>query len=217
MLDALGAAPGAFVGIAVVLLLVVKAPLVAAGSQFATFMGAAVFGIALTLVVFAGADLFTGNNMYMIQGVYTGAVRGGALARVWIASLIGNLVGSVAFAALVHGAGTFAAGPTHGKPAFGNELIGTLISAKNATAGGQLFWRPQSDVDGTGEHRGRQPHRNRVCVHVRSTASNGATRVPLESSGYSGSRAPGLTDGETKEPGIAGFFVNNRPTLRERP
>ncbi|MFA5890226.1 MAG: formate/nitrite transporter family protein [Actinomycetota bacterium] len=132
---------GAFVGIAVVLLLSVKAPLVAAGSPFSALVGAAVFGIALTLVVFAGADLFTGNNMYMIQGLCTRAVKARELAGVWVASLIGNLVGSVAFAALVHAAGTLAAGATAGKPAPGIALVHKLIEAKNAATGGQLFWR----------------------------------------------------------------------------
>ena len=83
---------GAFVGVAVVLLLSVTAPLSAAGSPFSKVIGAAVFGVALTLVVFAGAELFTGNNMFMLQGLYAGTVKVGALAGVWVASLIGNLV-----------------------------------------------------------------------------------------------------------------------------
>jgi nitrite transporter len=132
---------GAFVGVAVVLLLSVTAPLAAAGSPFGKLVGGAVFGIALTLVVFGGAELFTGNNMFMLQGLYTGAVKARAVAGVWIMSLVGNLVGSVAFAALVHGAGTLGTGALAGKPAPGNALVQSLVTAKGAASGGQLFWR----------------------------------------------------------------------------
>ena len=43
------------------LLISVSAPFVAAGSPAAKLVQGGVFGIALTLVVFAGAELFTGN------------------------------------------------------------------------------------------------------------------------------------------------------------
>jgi nitrite transporter NirC len=132
---------GAFVGVAVVLLLSVTAPLAAASSPFAKAIGAAVFGVALTLVVFAGAELFTGNNMFMLQGLYVRSVRVRDVAGVWVSSLIGNLAGSVGFAALVYGAGTLAAGATNGKPAPGVALVKTLVGAKNAATGGQLFLR----------------------------------------------------------------------------
>src|SRR5687768_12598462 len=86
---------GAFVGVAVVLLLSVGGPLVAAGAPYARLVQGAVFGIALTLVVFAGAELFTGNAMVMLQGLVGRTVKLPQLALVWSASLIGNVVGSV--------------------------------------------------------------------------------------------------------------------------
>ncbi len=132
---------GAYVGVAVVLLVSVSAPLAAAGSPFARLIGAAVFGIALTLVVFAGAELFTGNNMFMLQGLYLGKVRATSVAAVWGASLLGNLVGSVAFAALVHGAGTLALGVSEGERGPGETLLAQIVETKTAAAGGQLFWR----------------------------------------------------------------------------
>src|SRR5438034_455621 len=76
----------------------------------------AVFGVALTLVVFAGSELFTGNVMFMLQGLASRTITGVDLAAVWIASLVGNFAGSFAFAALVHGAGTLGAGAAPGKP-----------------------------------------------------------------------------------------------------
>ncbi len=124
---------GAYVGVAIVLLLSVSAPLVAAGSPAAKLVQGAVFGIALTLVVFAGAELFTGNVMVMLQGWWRGTTTPLALAAVLVASLVGNIAGSVVFAGLVHAGGT-AVGPMH-------DLVASVVKAKDAAAGPQLFWR----------------------------------------------------------------------------
>lgn len=125
---------GAYVGVAVVLLVSVSAPLFAAESPMTKLVQGAVFGIALTLVVFAGAELFTGNAMTMLQGLRGGAVRGRDVAAVWAASLVGNLVGSLAFAGIVHAGGTLGGGP-------GEELVAAITATKEAAAGPQLFWR----------------------------------------------------------------------------
>ncbi|MFL6204051.1 MAG: formate/nitrite transporter family protein [Acidimicrobiales bacterium] len=124
---------GAYVGIAVVLLVSVSAPLVAAGSAAAKLVQAGVFGVALTLVVFAGAELFTGNAMVMLQGWWKRTVSPAQVALVWIASLVGNIVGSMALALAVHAGGTLT-GP-------GATLVGTITAAKDAAPGPQLFWR----------------------------------------------------------------------------
>ena len=125
---------GGFVGIAVVLLISVGGPLVAAGSPLAKLLMGAVFGIALTLVVFAGAELVTGNMMVMTQGALARRVRWTSAAWVCLLALVGNLVGSVLLAAIVHGAGTFSEGP-------GAELLASTVAGKDALAGPQLFWR----------------------------------------------------------------------------
>ncbi len=132
---------GAFVGVAVVLLASVGGPFAAAGSPAAKLVQGAVFGIALTLVVFAGAELFTGNVMYMLQGLMARTVRTKELVAVWVASLVGNLVGSIGFAALVHAGGTLALGGRPGATGPGEALIASVVIAKNAATGSQLFWR----------------------------------------------------------------------------
>ncbi len=124
---------GAFVGIAVVLLVSVSAPLVLAGSPAAKLVQGAVFGVALTLVVFAGSELFTGNAMVMLQGLREKTVTGGELAAMWAASLFGNLAGSLALAAVVHGGGTLTGD--------GETVIAKIVATKDAAAGPQLFWR----------------------------------------------------------------------------
>ncbi|MDQ3569520.1 MAG: formate/nitrite transporter family protein [Actinomycetota bacterium] len=132
---------GAYVGVAVVLLLSVAAPLAASGSGATKLVQGAVFGVALTLVVFGGAELFTGNVMYMLQGLSARTVRTGQVAAVWVASLVGNLVGSVAFAALVHGGGSLALGAKPGQPGPGEAMVEAIVNSKNAASGSQLFWR----------------------------------------------------------------------------
>ena len=60
-------------------------------------MGAS-FGIALTLVVFAGGELFTGHTMYLTHGVLTKSCKIPDLLRCWVASWAGNLMGAVLLA-----------------------------------------------------------------------------------------------------------------------
>jgi nitrite transporter NirC len=133
----LSAFGGAYVGVAVVLLISVSAPFFAAGSPMTKLVQGAVFGIALTLIIFAGGELFTGNVMYLPQGLYGRTVRLRDLAVVWIASFAGNLVGSVGFAAIVHAGGTLASGAS----APGQTLVAAIVESKNAASGPQLFWR----------------------------------------------------------------------------
>ncbi len=124
---------GVFVGVAVVLLLSVAGPLAASTSPATKLVQGAVFGVALTLVVFAGAELFTGNVMVMVHGLWTRRVSPAQLVAVWVASLAGNFAGSIGFAALVHGGGTLT-GP-------GGDLVAAVVKAKDAATGPQLFWR----------------------------------------------------------------------------
>jgi nitrite transporter NirC len=124
---------GAFVGLAIALLIAVSAPLAAASHPFTKLVQASVFGLALTLVVFAGAELFTGNTMVMVQGLLARRVSARDLGLVWIVSLVGNIVGSIGLAAMVYGGG-IVTGP------FG-ELVAKTIASKNELSGGQLFWR----------------------------------------------------------------------------
>ncbi len=63
-------------------------------------MGAS-FGIALTLVVFAGAELFTGHVMYMTVGLLQRSVSFRELAASWVVTWLGNLLGALGLAVLL--------------------------------------------------------------------------------------------------------------------
>ena len=132
---------GAFVGVAVVLLAAVAGPLFVATSPVTKLVSGVVFGIALTLVVFAGSSLFTGEVMWMLQGLVNRGCTVVDLVGVWIASLVGNLVGSAGFAWLVHQAGSLAIGPRPGRPGPADLLIANLAAGKIHATGSQLFFR----------------------------------------------------------------------------
>jgi nitrite transporter NirC len=58
------------------------------------------FAIALTLVVFAGAELFTGYTMVMAIGLFRGRISAGGLLSGWAATWFGNLAGAFILAAI---------------------------------------------------------------------------------------------------------------------
>lgn len=75
------------------------------GQPFAKIIMGAAFGIALSLVVIAGAELFTGNNMVMAAGVMKKTIKISDGIKLWVVCYIGNLVGSVLLAFLFRYAG----------------------------------------------------------------------------------------------------------------
>ena len=132
---------GAYVGVAVVLLACTAGPLATAQSPATKLVAGSVFGVALTLVVFAGAELFTGNVMVMLNGLFSRRVRMRDVLLVNAGSLLGNFAGAVAFAAAVNASGALNAGAKPGAPAPAASMIATITQAKMSATGGQLFWR----------------------------------------------------------------------------
>lgn len=79
------------------------------------------FGIALSLVVMVGSELFTGNNMVGFGGFLNKAISGKDLASLWITSYIGNFVGAIILAIIYVGSKS------------GNaEIVNFIIKASNA-------------------------------------------------------------------------------------
>lgn len=80
-------------------------------------MGAS-FGVALSLVLMAGGDLFTSNAMIMTFGVFKKTVKLKDAAMIWLFSWTGNLIGGIVGAVLF-----VAAGLTSGKSSYVGEFI----------------------------------------------------------------------------------------------
>ncbi|MDQ0990675.1 formate/nitrite transporter family protein [Streptomyces sp. V3I7] len=137
----LAALAGAFIGVAVVLMVMVTGPLGLAHSPWTKLIQGAVFGVALTLVIFAGGELCTSNMMTAVQGAGRRRISVLAAAAVIVASFVGNLVGSIAFAWLVHSAGVLGIAPAPGQPAPGATLLSGMLKAKMGESGEALFFR----------------------------------------------------------------------------
>jgi nitrite transporter NirC len=96
---------GAFVGFGIVLIFSIGAPFAAISSPAVKILMGVSFGIALTLVIIAGSELFTGLNMTMILGTMAKTTTIMDLIKIWVVSYIGNLLGSVGLAFLIAKAG----------------------------------------------------------------------------------------------------------------
>ncbi len=107
----LSALAGSYVGFGIVLIFAIGAPLAAAGSPLTKAVMGAAFGVALSLVIVAGSELFTGNNLFLTLGVLTGRARLADLLLLWGWCFAGNLAGSLLLAWLVAQSGVFSADP----------------------------------------------------------------------------------------------------------
>lgn len=104
----LSALAGVYVGLAIVLIFSIGGPMAAAGSPAVKALMGSSFAVALILVIFAGSELFTGNNMIMSFGGLTKKASWLDIIKIWIVCYIGNLVGALVLSSLVAGAGMFA-------------------------------------------------------------------------------------------------------------
>jgi formate/nitrite transporter len=72
-------------------------------------LGGVAFSLGLVLVVIAGAELFTGNNL-IVMAWADRRISGADMLRNWTIVYIGNLIGAVATALFVHWSGTLGMG-----------------------------------------------------------------------------------------------------------
>ncbi len=123
---------GAYVGIGIILIFVLgnQAPV-----EVRKLIMGATFGIALTLVVIAGAELFTGHTMFMALRSYRGAGSVRDIAASWGMTWIGNLVGALTLVAL------FALGGGGGILASPDTLLMQVASFKMNDSAVALFAR----------------------------------------------------------------------------
>lgn len=107
-----GMAAGAYVGLAILLIFTLGTPL--DPSVHPLVMGAG-FGLALVLVVFAGAELFTGYVMYTFVAVKRGYLAAPPALAACAFIFIANLAGAALLVALYYvGKGSLSQGDTAG-------------------------------------------------------------------------------------------------------
>ena len=123
-----GMLAGAYIGMGVVLMVATAGPLLAAGDGLAKLVSGLVFGVALTIVVFAGSDLATSAMMVLPQGALMRAVSPWRAAGTIAATLAANLLGSLLFAGLI-----VASGVLRTNAAAGKMLAGMLAEKAGET------------------------------------------------------------------------------------
>ena len=130
----LSAMAGVYLGFGIALIFSIGGPLAAAGSPAVKLVMGVSFGIALTLVIFAGSELFTGNNMVGAIGGLSKSITWGEVAQINFWSWAGNLIGSLALAWLVVQSGVISKAPQ-------TDLIQKVAAMKMSLGPWELFLR----------------------------------------------------------------------------
>lgn len=126
---------GAYIGIGVLIMATAGGPLAVAGSPFTPLVQGLVFGVALTVVLVAGAELATSAMMTLTQGALVGVIAWRRAGLTLLACLGGNLLGALSFAFLVHLSGVLAPGTP------GGTVLAGMVEHKADTTSAQLFVR----------------------------------------------------------------------------
>jgi len=121
---------GLYIGLGSCLMLVVGSAMVGQPAQ--KLLNGLVFAVGLPMVMMAGSELFTGNNMVMSVGAYCRTVTWADACRFWVICWLGNLVGSLAVAVLftltgIPGANEYAATVAAGK--MGQSVVALFSKA----------------------------------------------------------------------------------------
>lgn len=123
---------GAYVGMGILLIFVLGSQV---PPEFQKLVMGASFGIALTLVAIAGAELFTGHTMFMTLRGLGGAGTVGDLAASWVMTWVGNLFGAILLVAL------FVAGGGGGIVSVPDGLVAKIAALKMNGSALSLFAR----------------------------------------------------------------------------
>lgn len=86
---------GFYIGLGIMLIFTIGGLLSSAQSPMTKIVMGLSFGVALSLVIAAGAELFTGNNFVMTAGILKKTITMKSGIVLWIFNFIGNLIGSV--------------------------------------------------------------------------------------------------------------------------
>ncbi|MBQ6621395.1 MAG: formate/nitrite transporter family protein [Mogibacterium sp.] len=97
---------GAYIGFGILLVFTISGQL--AGAPCTKLVMGCCFGVALSLVIIAGGELFTGNNLVMTAGLLRGTVSFADVIKLWVVCWIGNLAGAVVLALVYAMTGLYA-------------------------------------------------------------------------------------------------------------
>lgn len=127
---------GAYIGIGITLIFTLGAQV--SGNEYTAgftklVMGAS-FGLALSMCIMCGSDLFTGNNLLIGAGAIRKTVTWLSACRAWAINLVGNLAGSLLVACLVKLSGLL------NNEQFGNFVV-TMSANKISPTFMELFFR----------------------------------------------------------------------------
>ena len=125
---------GVYLGFGITLIFSVGAPFAAEGSAAVKLVMGASFGIALTLVMFAGSELFTGNTMVCTIGGLAKTISWTQVGHILFWSFVGNLIGSFGIAWLIVQSGVLANAPQA-------DLLMKVTSMKMSLSGWELLIR----------------------------------------------------------------------------
>ena len=123
---------GGFIALGSIVFLATGGALTAAGCTSVKFFQSLVFSAALSLVIMAGSDLFTGSNLTMGIGVLSGLVKLPAALRFWALCWLGNFAGSLLVAGIYKAAGLAGSEATA-------AFIAATAAAKLSATPWQLF------------------------------------------------------------------------------
>jgi nitrite transporter NirC len=125
---------GMYVGVFIVLIYFIGGKLSTSVPNAVPIIMGVCFGGALTFVVFAGSELFTGSNLVLTLGVLTKKASVRDLCANWIWTWVGNLLGSALLAVIVTRSGILAVEPVH-------SFVIKVVHTKMSLPPEQLFWR----------------------------------------------------------------------------
>ena len=130
----LGMLAGAFIGLGAMLFVLVKSD-ATLGFATSAILGGLVFSLGLLLVVVAGAELFTGNNL-LVMAWADGRIGSAEVLRNWVLVCLANFIGAAGLAVLVFASGH----PDLNGGAVGQQVV-KIALAKQELSPVQTFFR----------------------------------------------------------------------------
>lgn len=125
---------GMYVGFGIMLIFSIGAPLNAEHAAGTKALMGASFAVALSLVIFAGSELFTGNNMVMTIASLSRRISWFNTLKIWVVSWVGNLAGSLLLAYILLQSGLVSKSPVQ-------DFILQVSAAKMGAPFSELFFR----------------------------------------------------------------------------